>query len=74
MSLLKLPNEIIIEVATYLDWSEEDLYPTTGAVNLSVTCSQIRKALLGTVFKHVTLRLRWQAGALVEPCLFKLRL
>lgn len=75
MSILKLPTEIVLEVAAYLDWAEEDLCPTKpDVVNLSMTCSHLRDALIPIVFRDVILKLRWQGGVLAEPCLYKLRL
>jgi hypothetical protein len=75
MSILKLPTEIVLEVAAYLDWAKEDLCPTKpDVVNLSMTCSQLRDALIPTVFRDVILKLYWQGGILAEPCLYKLRL
>lgn len=75
MSILRLPTEVILEVASYLDWARTDLCPTkTDVVSISVTCSQLREALVRVVFRDVTLRLRWQGGILIEPSLYKLRL
>lgn len=75
MSLLELPTEIIQEVASLLDWTKDEICPTKpDIVNLSLTCSRIRQAIISFVFKDVTLRLRWQNGSLAEPCLYKLRL
>lgn len=73
--MLKLPNELLDHIFSYLDWDRsKDLYPTKpDIVNGSLTCRKLREALKPLVFRDVTLRLRWARGQLIEPCLYRLR-
>ena len=73
--MLKLPNELLDQIFSYLDWDRsKDLYPTKpDIINGSLTCRKLREALKPLVFRDVTLRLRWVRGQLIEPCLYRLR-
>ncbi|KAK3696023.1 hypothetical protein LTR37_018165 [Vermiconidia calcicola] len=74
-TILNLPNELLEGIFHYLDWdTTASLTPQKVDIfNLSLTCRQIRQAVLPILFRDVTLRLRWVDGALVEPSLFRLR-
>ncbi|CAK3957765.1 hypothetical protein DOTSEDRAFT_68613 [Lecanosticta acicola] len=75
MSILKLPTELLDEVFSYLDWDRSEyLYPTKpDIINASLSCRELREALIPSVFRDVVLRLRWAGGQLVEPRLYTLR-
>ncbi|EME49870.1 hypothetical protein DOTSEDRAFT_68613 [Dothistroma septosporum NZE10] len=75
MSLLKLPNELLDHISSYLDWDcTKQLYPVKDdLISASVTCRRLRAALIPSIFKEVNLRLRWVGGELAEPSLYKLR-
>lgn len=74
-TILSLPNELLEGIFNYLDWgTTASLTPQKVDIfNLSLTCRQIRQAVLPILFRDVTLKLRWVDGALVEPSLFRLR-
>jgi hypothetical protein len=74
-TILSLPNELLEDISSYLDWdSKESLTPVRpDIVAISLTCSQLRLAVLPILFRHVKLVLRWDEGSLIEPKLFGLR-
>lgn len=74
-TILQLPHELLEQIASYLDWDPTSSHtPSKPDVEkLSRTSRQIRQAVLPVHFRHVTLRLRWDEGALLEPKLFRLR-
>lgn len=74
-TLLDLPTELLDKIYSYLDWDRTvTLEPNrTDIFNISLVCRQLRRTILPTVFRDVTLRLRWVDGALVEPRLLQLR-
>lgn len=74
-SLLDLPTELLDRVFDYLDWDRTaHLTPSRGDLfRASLTCKHLRTVSTPLIFRHVTLRLEWADGALVEPGLFRLR-
>lgn len=75
MSIVGLPNEILDQIFDLVDWNPAlDLFPCKlDVISASLSCKQLRKALLPRVFRDVTLRLRWAGpGSLVEPSLMRL--
>ncbi len=73
--ILKLPNEILEEMFSYLDWDPQiSVTPYRPDIeNISLTCHQLRSAVLPLLFRHVRLVLRWDVASLLEPKLFHLR-
>lgn len=73
--LLKLPAELLDRIYTHLDWCPlVALEPTRPDIfSLSLTCKRLRETVLPTLFRHVTLRLRWCNDVLLEPAVFRLR-
>lgn len=64
--LLDLPPEIHDQIWSYLDWDfTQDLLPTRGdVINVGNVCRHLRQTAVPTLFRHVTLRLRWYVGIL----------
>ena len=74
-TLLDLPDELLNDIFSYLDWDRSSsLTPTRPDIlSISVTCHRLRLVILPLVFQNVTLRLQWANGTLVEPALIKIR-
>lgn len=75
MSLLTLPTELLDHIFSYFEWDRtKQLHPVKDdLISAGLTCKKLRTALLPSIFKEVTLRLRWVGGELAEPSLLKLR-
>nr|POE59120.1 hypothetical protein CFP56_24390 [Quercus suber] len=75
MELLDLPQELLDEIYSYLDWDNSlDLEPQLDHLRvLSLVSKRMRESVIPLLFRTVTLALRWQDDVLVEPALFRLR-
>lgn len=74
--LLTLPTEVLDSIYAYLDWSRStDLVPyRKDILNVSLVCRHVRETVLPRLFRVVTLCLRWNDGALLEPALYRMKL
>ena len=74
-NILCLPTELLQKTFDYLDWNRAtSLTPSRPDIfNISLTCGQLRQAVLPILFRVVTLKLRWINHSLGEPSLLQLR-
>lgn len=75
MPLSALPSELLDHIISYLDWNpNQDLTPQRPSLLCaSLACKLLREAAVPSIFRTVTLRLRWANHVLLEPRVILIR-